>query len=195
MNPNSKSHSNVALHEAGHVVAHFIFKKEIPEGFEYATIIPDEEKGSLGMVKSKPATGKNPGYFDFLHSGQDNFENAGLTQRELEANLCLSLAGEAAAYIESDERDDSGSGRKLFSGDHEACCRLLESIFPMGEDTQSPENLAIYHYTEALFWRMVCLLKQPGWWEKVEAIAIELEVKKKLTEDQCRRIAFPNLSN
>ena len=103
------------------------------------------------------------------------------------------LAGEAATFIESGDRDDVGTGRENWSGDFESAMDYLERIFSVSDDVESPGNQAAYHYLESLFWRTVLLLRQPMWWEKVSAVANSLSEKRTLSFEECHGICLDDL--
>lgn len=190
---NESKNCLTAIHEAGHAVAHFIFRDVLPESFEYATIISDQEQGSAGHIKLILGGNLNdPSCFDFTHCDELNSEMAGFDQRVLEAKLSTLLAGEAATYVETGERNDHGTGRESWSGDFDSSMGYLESIFGVGEDVESPGNKAAFHYVETLFWRTVVLFQHPGWREKIEAIAKALIEKRTLSFEECETVAFPN---
>ena len=194
-----------AIHEAGHVVAHMLFSDAAPESFSYATIEKDEH--AAGHVKgNKWLKDKDPDLFSFesftdpaatlkeLRKLPPEFADQQLeelaqeiTQQEIEAQLCISLAGEAATYIETSKRDAWGSGRESFAGDFKTCFEFVSRIFSCGYDPES--DRAAESYLEALFWRTVILLKRPLWWARVNAIADGLIEKRTLTATECDEIA------
>lgn len=187
-----KSERFVAIHEAGHVIAHFFFREVVTEGFEFVTIIPDEDQGSAGHVELIHGDDrKDPSCFNFAYDDELNSELAGFDQHELEASLSILLAGEAATFLETDERDSLGTGRETWSGDFASSMCYLESIFGVGEDVESPGNKAAFHYLETLFWRTVVMLQHPIWWNKINAIADALVEKRTLNFQECETIAFP----
>ena len=184
----------VAVHEAGHVVARFAFREWAPPEFSYVTNVPDSESGSAGHVSLFPPRSRlDPSVFDFLNDDELNMELSGFSQRELEAKLSILLAGEAATFIESGDRDDVGTGRENWSGDFESAMDYLERIFSVSDDVESPGNQAAYHYLESLFWRTVLLLRQPMWWEKVSAVANSLSEKRTLSFEECHGICLDDL--
>ena len=184
-----KTHKDwfVAIHEAGHVVAQILFEEVIPEGFDYVTIEPGDD--NVGHIKLNERLSRiDPGLFEFDFGDDLNRKLAGLSQLELEARLCASLAGEAATYIETGRRDNVGSGRDLWRGDFANCMEYIMRFFSVGADLESAENLAAHHYLEALYWRTVCLLNRPLWWQQVTRIAEALIEKRTLKADQCQQV-------
>ena len=207
---NMKTHKDwfTAIHEAGHAVAYFIFAEAIPDGFESVTVEPEED--SAGHLKAnKRLKGVDPDLFNFedfldpikeiewLRTKPSKYVEQFLaeskrmvTQQEIEAALCILLAGEAATYIETGERDEVGSGRDSYTGDFGGCFEYVSRLFLCGDDPESPGNLAAYHYLEALFWRTVCLLERARWTAQITGIAQALVEKRTLSADQCRQIGY-----
>ena len=186
---------HLAIHEAGHVVAYWMFEKFLPISFEYVTIEKSED--SLGHVQpvSLFKDKLDPTLFDFLGTDEDNREFAGFTQLELEAWLSIYLAGEAATYLETGERDDFGAGRQeQMVGDLEACIDLLWRLFELRDDPNAVENQLAHHYLEALFWRTVLLLSRPVWHVMVPKIADALIERRTLTKAECEDVAFETIT-
>ncbi len=97
----TKEEVSTAYHEAGHAVAAYLLKRS----FNYVTIVPDEEKGSLGHVRFR-GFGEN---FD------PAFDYSPQMRLRLEREIICSLAGDAAESIHLGRRigGSYGAGRCL----------------------------------------------------------------------------------
>ena len=183
-----------AIHEAGHAVAFIMYSELVPEGFKYVTIEPSDD--AIGRVISNELQREfDPGLFAFDTDDETNREMAGLSQPELEARLCVFLAGEAATYIKTGDRDNLGSGRNSWEGDFAACMEFLTRVFPCGNDPDAYPNLAAHHYLEALYWRTVYLLSLPSWAKRVSGIAQALIEKRTLSAEECRQAGLAAIKN
>lgn len=94
------------------MVANFIYQDLHLAPFESVTIRPGDDFSGRVSFGDFPAH-YDPPLFDFVDDDDANREFAGFTQRELEALLCVSLAGEAATFPETGLAISTHAPRKI----------------------------------------------------------------------------------
>jgi len=154
--------THTAHHEAGHAVAAWWFghlKKK-----DYVTIVPDQQRGSLGHFWNPPR---------FISEMEGTAGNSGRAILQAEKFAVVCLAGEAASsrYRGSKRRFLAG-GRK----DREQVAQVLSRL------TGSNEELKAYF--RLLQIRAENLVAR--FWPEVDAVARRLLSEKKLTSEQIR---------
>lgn len=156
----------IAYHEAGHAVADVLVRNPITR----ASIIADEERGSLGHVANRP----------YGESFKIDVETTlSLRARErLEARIMSALAGDEALrrYLGK----DAPTGWLGADGDYRAAVDLAEHV--------SPEPKELGAFLEWLGIRAANLFYLPWHWAAVEAIAAALLEHKVLSGPRVRQI-------
>jgi len=152
-----------AYHEAGHAVAGYL----LHISFGYVTIIPDEDKGSLGYIL----------YDGLGEDFQPDVDEPEEVRRKLEPRILCALAGEAAEHRFSGTRNLPGA-----SGDY---LSVLNSVMYVCGSTNEADPYATW-----LYHRAQGMLRNRITWAQVKALATALLAQKHINyETACQVIA------
>ena len=101
----------------------------------------------------------------------------------IERRFMHTLAGEAATYVLTGDRDPEGIGRsgERVSGDTRDVMGMCSSLFACGEDPKDPANQQADAYINWLWWRTVAFLQQAEVWSAVQYVANELVRRRTLS--------------
>ena len=156
----SSDDSAIAHHEAGHAVAAVTFRRSVSQ----VSIEPDQH--SLGRVDHRPQR------FDVPSSG----EVPAWVRRSVNAEIVVAWAGPLAEE------------RVAGSYDHVTAEHDLDRMFDQAMVVTLGYAQEALAYVEWLRWRTIRLLREPGVWPQVEAVAAALLQERTLGAATLQRI-------
>ncbi len=139
----------------------------IPFGF--ATIVPDETSGVLGLVERKGFTESQLEAIEVGAAGSDR-----LVEREIE----VTIAGEVCEWIRAGRHGHAGAQH-----DYRNCVEMAIRVTSSAEEASA--------YVNWLWWRTHGKMKSAFVWEAVMAVANALLEKNRLTSREVRAIVRP----
>ncbi len=157
----TKREWGTAYHEAGHAVAAY----ELRLPFRYVTIIPDEEKMTLGHII----------YRGFGPDFHPEYDTSPRIRRKLDRAIICSLAGDAAEFIHRGRHNVRGA-----QGDLDSAVSYILYLTGSAEDAS--------RYLTDLSARARDLLGAPTTWVGVAALAMELIEQKHIGYHKARKI-------
>lgn len=167
---NESTRINVAYHEAGHAVCAVFLQR----AFRHATIVADEEYGSLGCVEfhQYPAA-----LMSYLQSTDQGSPRGGAM---VECEVIHRLAGTIAEA----KATDNGPPENSWRSDRKQMADIVLRVTGSADEAEA--------YVEWLRIRSKALVNKL--WPAIEAVALALLDKKRLSRAEIRKICFDTWS-